>query len=305
MIFHFTNVYMNEAGDVVFDQPTWRGCNGYENFKMSHFLSRQNRDAFREKCENVLRRFTLHRSGTDAGKVSTEVLNTGWFEFPQFNHMWRGRASCFIYLTEWYHEGGENADMALVKFDTCKKKRIEWHHRGHFPGEPNFVPRPAAVEEDDGVIVSVVLDGASQESYLLILDAKGMSPIERFAIGRRIPMVVHGEWKFDMNPGIATSEEASADKLEVETSTEEAEEAAMAIQSQVLHFLVETQRESLSRELVSLNAAISMCEEIGQWNQALLLLDEMHKDSACAGCRHQEVQVKPQSFSPNLDIDFS
>lgn len=196
MIFHFTNVFSNEAGDIVFDQPTWRGCNGYAIFEYSVFLNKQKRDAFRDSCENVLRRFVLHRSGPHAGTMSTEILSKGWYEYPQFNHMWRGRASCFIYLTEWYHNGGEDADMALVKFDTFKKQRIEWYQRGHFPGEPKFIPRPGASDEDDGVIVSAVLDGASQTSYFLILDARTMAPLERYAIGRLVPLVVHGVWKF-------------------------------------------------------------------------------------------------------------
>lgn len=32
-----------------------------------------------------------------------------------------------------------------------------WHQKGFYPSEPVFVPSPDAVEEDDGVILSVVL----------------------------------------------------------------------------------------------------------------------------------------------------
>lgn len=32
-----------------------------------------------------------------------------------------------------------------------------WKHAGMYPSEPIFVPSPGAVEEDDGVILSVVI----------------------------------------------------------------------------------------------------------------------------------------------------
>ena len=32
-----------------------------------------------------------------------------------------------------------------------------WYQKGFYPSEPVFVPSPDAVEEDDGVILSVVL----------------------------------------------------------------------------------------------------------------------------------------------------
>lgn len=32
-----------------------------------------------------------------------------------------------------------------------------WKHGGLYPSEPVFVPSPSAMEEDDGVILSVVI----------------------------------------------------------------------------------------------------------------------------------------------------
>jgi len=161
-------------------------------------MSREALNRFRENCENKLRRFTLHRTGPLAGTVSTTVLDAGWMEFPQFNQRFRGQAACYLYQVEWYHGGStEYASMAIIKNDVCKERRAaEWAVRGHFPTEPKFIPRPNATEEDDGVIVSVVLDGTAQSSYLLVLDAKSLHPLESFDVGRRVPSSLHGTWEF-------------------------------------------------------------------------------------------------------------
>lgn len=126
------------------------------------------------------------------------ALDAGWMEFPQFNQLWRGQRTCYIYLVEWYHGGSQlYSSMALVKFDLCKGQRVAyWAVPGHFPGEAKFIPRPGSVEEDDGVLVSPVLDGIAQSSYFLVLDAKTLQPLERFKIGLRVPSTLHGTWDF-------------------------------------------------------------------------------------------------------------
>jgi carotenoid cleavage dioxygenase-like enzyme len=37
-----------------------------------------------------------------------------------------------------------------------------WQAPGHYPGEPIFVARPGARQEDDGILLVVVLDGEWQ-----------------------------------------------------------------------------------------------------------------------------------------------
>ena len=70
-----------------------------------------------------------------------------------------------------------------MKKDICRNDPItEWFVPGHFPSEPLFVPRAAeagdtGVNEDDGVILSVVWDGNTQANYLLILNATTMKHV--------------------------------------------------------------------------------------------------------------------------------
>lgn len=77
----------------------------------------------------------------------------------------------------------------LVKTDLETREATVWAApKGHTPGEAIFVARPDSTgEEDDGVLLSVVLDGTAQRSYLLVLDARNMEEVGRadmeFAIG--------------------------------------------------------------------------------------------------------------------------
>jgi len=182
LIYHFANIFVDENGDIDMTMPVAFGCNVYELFHMPTLLNATVLNHFRDNCgELKVRLFTLHRSGALAGTVTTKAIDDGFFEFPQWNQHWRGRRTCFLYVVEWFHNSTQGASMAVVKLDTCKEKRAATYAiRGHFPGEAKFVARPGGTEEDDGVLICPILDGAKQASYLAILDAKTMQPLERF-----------------------------------------------------------------------------------------------------------------------------
>jgi carotenoid cleavage dioxygenase-like enzyme len=67
-----------------------------------------------------------------------------------------------------------------------------WYQNGCYPGEPVFVPRPGASAEDDGVLLSVVLDTASRRSFLLVLDAARLEERARATVPHHIPLGFHG-----------------------------------------------------------------------------------------------------------------
>ncbi|KDQ09774.1 hypothetical protein BOTBODRAFT_58462 [Botryobasidium botryosum FD-172 SS1] len=84
----------------------------------------------------------------------------------------------------------------LVKFDTHNPSAepIVWGAPGYTPGEPIFVPKPTEQAEDDGVVLSVVLDGATQKSMLVVLDAKDMTEVARAEMDTHFPFGFHGVW---------------------------------------------------------------------------------------------------------------
>lgn len=80
----------------------------------------------------------------------------------------------------------------LGKTDIETKECITWERSKHTPGEPVFVPRPDGVDEDDGIILTVVLNGETGKSYLLCLDARTMKEVASAEVGYPVGHGFHG-----------------------------------------------------------------------------------------------------------------
>ena len=80
----------------------------------------------------------------------------------------------------------------LVKVDIRERRSKVWFENDCYPGEPVFVPRPDGIAEDDGIILSVVLDSKKGNSFLHILDA--FEEIARAEAPHHIPFGFHGEY---------------------------------------------------------------------------------------------------------------
>ncbi|KAI4632794.1 hypothetical protein J4E80_000152 [Alternaria sp. BMP 0032] len=83
----------------------------------------------------------------------------------------------------------------LVKFDNKTQEAIYWEVDGHTPGEAIFIATPEGVEEDDGVLLSVVLDGYAEKSYLLVLNAKDLTEMGRAEMAGPMSFGFHGTFK--------------------------------------------------------------------------------------------------------------
>jgi carotenoid cleavage dioxygenase-like enzyme len=82
----------------------------------------------------------------------------------------------------------------LVKVDLEHNTTSSWYEEGCYPGEPAFVATPEAADEDDGVILSVVLDAKKVASFLLILDAASFREVARVEVAHHIPFGFHGNY---------------------------------------------------------------------------------------------------------------
>ena len=84
---------------------------------------------------------------------------------------------------------------SIVKIDTDDRRQsLRWYAAGLYPGEPVFVPSPSAAAEDDGVLLSVVLDIDKDRSFLLVLDAASLKELARAAAPHAIPFHFHGNF---------------------------------------------------------------------------------------------------------------
>ncbi|XP_078122300.1 carotenoid-cleaving dioxygenase, mitochondrial-like isoform X2 [Sander vitreus] len=114
----------------------------------------------------------------------------GGLEFPQINY---GRCNTrpyrYFYGCGFRHLVGDS----LLKMDLKDKTLKVWYQKGFFPSEPVFVPSPDAVEEDDGVILSVVLTPSQDKgTFLLVLDAKTFEELARASVPVNMAYGFHG-----------------------------------------------------------------------------------------------------------------
>ena len=113
-------------------------------------------------------------------------------DLPVINENYRFKRNCYVYGVDTHEE--DCAIMSIVKRDVCRGQDLTWHKSSHYPSEAIFVAAPNAVSEDDGVLLSVVLDGKRKESYLLVLDAKTMTTRAVSPLPHLVPFSIHGQF---------------------------------------------------------------------------------------------------------------
>ncbi|MGH2845250.1 MAG: carotenoid oxygenase family protein [Thermoleophilaceae bacterium] len=134
-----------------------------------------------------LRRYAIDLEG---GAVRCEALAEGSVELPRIDY---GRRNARDYRYA-YFTGNEGGWLdQLVKVDVSDGTRSVWAAPGCYPGEPVFVRRPGAQDEDAGVVLSVVLDAAAGRSFLLVLDAQCFEEVARAEAPHHIPFGFHGQ----------------------------------------------------------------------------------------------------------------
>lgn len=186
--FHHLNAF--EAGeDVVFDVVTHPD---------PAIIDRLYLDRLRSAAPvSATGRLTRFRFGT-GNNVPSEQLADLPIELPRFDYGRRaGRRHRYVYGAG--NEIPGNFIDSLVKLDLDDGASRTWHKAGCYPGEPVFVPRPGSVEEDDGVILSLVLDTRKATSFLLALDAATFRDLARAEAPHHIPFGLHGQFLQDRN----------------------------------------------------------------------------------------------------------
>ncbi|OOF97925.1 hypothetical protein ASPCADRAFT_164015 [Aspergillus carbonarius ITEM 5010] len=82
---------------------------------------------------------------------------------------------------------------SIMKLDNETHETLIWTHHAQSPGEPIFVANPDGKNEDDGVLLSVVLNGKTGKSYLLCLDARNLVELGRASVNGPVGFGFHGQ----------------------------------------------------------------------------------------------------------------
>jgi beta,beta-carotene 9',10'-dioxygenase len=180
--FHHVNAY--EHGDeVVVDLCAYPDAGIIEDLYLERLR------AGKPITPAALTRFRLR---TAERSVSSERLADTDVELPRISYR---RCNERPYSYVWGNGLGPSGWLErIVKIDTRDGSSLGWSQTGCYPGEPVFVARPQAEREDDGVLLSVVLDAAAGSSFLLVLDAAELGEIARAHVPHHIPFSFHGQF---------------------------------------------------------------------------------------------------------------
>ena len=114
-------------------------------------------------------------------------------DMPTINHNYACRPYRYFWCCNFSTSRSTFID-GLTKVDKFTKTSLRWDNPpSHTPGEAIFIPAPNATEEDDGVLLTVVLDGFKGTSYLLCLDARNMQELGRADCQGPLPFMFHGQ----------------------------------------------------------------------------------------------------------------
>ncbi|KAB5539419.1 carotenoid cleavage dioxygenase 1 [Coniochaeta sp. 2T2.1] len=203
--FHTTNAFEEEPnGDVICEFVQFRNRAIIDSLYYDVVLNRNNKGAdfwtmpkTAEDARPHLVRYRLPKSEFTRKEPwslvekELDIPSPSAGEMPIVNPAYKGRKNRYV----WSLLNRQMSTLfdAIGKTDTETGEVLFWEGpRGHTPSEAIFVGRPAStadekVDEDDGVLLSVVLDGHNRKSYLLCLDARTMTEMGRaeceFAVG--------------------------------------------------------------------------------------------------------------------------
>jgi carotenoid cleavage dioxygenase-like enzyme len=182
--FHHVNAFERD-GELVLDLCTFPDS----GIVQALYLDRL-RQSDLELPAPELRRYRVQ---LDGGRVESERLTEVGFDLPRINYRrCNGRPYRYAY------GAGPSADGTfldqIVKADVETGESRTWSEAGTYPGEPVFVAAPDAEAEDEGVLLSVVLDAAADSSYLLVLDAMDLHELARARVPHHIPFGFHGQF---------------------------------------------------------------------------------------------------------------
>ncbi len=132
-----------------------------------------------------------------SGVVREEQLDDESADLPRIHEGYTGRRARFVYAARFRRDVGLPLASGLLKYDLSRgTSQVHDYGRNRNGGEAVFVPRPGALDEDDGHLLSLVHDESEARSELLVIDARDFTgpPLARVLLPQRVPYGFHGLW---------------------------------------------------------------------------------------------------------------
>lgn len=184
--FHHVNAF-EQDGELVIDIAAYPDSSIIAALYLDQLRSRRQSLPTAE-----LRRYRvpLADAAADYDVVSKEPIELPRISYRRCN----GRDYAFAYGIGMRPDVPGDFYNQLLRINVRDGTATTWSEDKCYPGEPVFVSAPDARDENDGVILSVVLDACNANSYLLVLDAASFREIARAAVPQHIPFGFHGQF---------------------------------------------------------------------------------------------------------------
>ncbi|MFN3404656.1 MAG: carotenoid oxygenase family protein [Cytophagaceae bacterium] len=183
--FHTVNCY-DEGNKIIIDLCLYKDPSIIKSLYLEHVISK----GVPKEQLGTLVRITLN---PDSNKVTFKEISEEYLDLATFDFSRSCKPYRYVYGLG-FNKHTENLDVnnQILKIDTETGEVISRFEKGKYPSEPLFIPSPDAKSEDDGVIVTVVLDAEKCSSYLLVLDAKNLSELARAETSAMVQPGLHG-----------------------------------------------------------------------------------------------------------------
>lgn len=183
--FHFVNAY-EEDDTLIFDLVNYPDAGIIDSFYLEK-LSNVN-----EKLqESGLYRFkfNLHTKSLQKSNITNNTL-----EMPRIDERYLQKNYNYTYAVGVSEEGPKQFYDQLIKINMHTGALITWKDSDYYPGEPIYIPNKNSKEDDEGVILSILVNitDESKGSKLLLLDAKTFTEIASVHINHSILPGFHG-----------------------------------------------------------------------------------------------------------------
>lgn len=198
-MFHTVNAFEKD-NSIIIDLINYPTIDILKHAYLDKLLSKQKYHHVTPSIQPRLKRYTIN---LDNNNISRKTISKEMVEFPQINYKnFNTKYYKFVYVCSKniYTESPIYCLENLLKINVQNGEHKKWTCKGCYPGEPIFVPNPNGNQEDDGVILSVVLDTTKNLSFILVLDAKNFKEIARADLNEHIPFGLHGLFIQDLQP---------------------------------------------------------------------------------------------------------
>jgi len=183
--FHHVNAF-EQGNEVIVDLSAYPDPTIIQDLYMENLIGPNSRAV----SQGELRRYHIPLDGKINGY---KVLTGEGLDLPSINYeQSNGHDYRFAYGSGRRKETPEDFMNQLVKVDVQTGETRLWYEQDCYPGEAIFVAAPGASREDEGILLSIVLDGRSATSFLLVLDATTFGELARATVPHHIPFSFHG-----------------------------------------------------------------------------------------------------------------